>query len=164
MEQINKMEFGKVMLGLAVNFNTTVSKEQMDFFYQMFLDDGICITQIKQAAKNIIRTKKDGYGRMPTYAEFIEFIQGNREQIAEIEAQKIINLVRSEGAYSNPVSNPTIKHIIDSRFGGWKALCGTLEESKLQWFIRDFKEAYLSTRVDELMIDDKFQSALEYLH
>jgi len=156
---LDKIEFSKVMLGLAENFGAKATKDQIGFFYQMFMDDGIDIIQIKQAARSIIRTKKDSYGRMPTYAEFIEFIQGNKEQNAELEAQKVIDLIRSEGAYAEPELSPVVKQVINSRFGGWKALCGSLEESKLTWFIRDFKEAYLSIETGKLMLPDKNESA-----
>ena len=162
---MDKMEFAKVMYGLSENFGAKTTKDQISFLYEMFIADGINMGQIKQAARQIIRTKKDSYGRMPTYAEFIEAIEGNKEQLSEIEAQTVIKLIRSEGAYGEPTLSEKTKAVINNRFGGWKSLCGSLEESKLNWFIKEFKEAYSSeVSKQPLLTDAEARGILDRAH
>ena len=141
---MNKEELSRVMYGIAVNYGLTMSNDYVIFMQKMFDMNGITIEQVKKSALKIIQNKSKSYEKMPNYAEFAEYIQGNREQIAETEAMRVIRLIRSEGAYKEPALEPATKQVIKSRFGSWMDLCGSLEESKIQWFIRDFKEAYLS--------------------
>ena len=155
---MDKIEFAKIMYGLSENFGVKTTKDQIAFLYGMFIDDGINIGQIKQAARQIIRTKKDSYGKMPTYAEFIEYIEGNKNEIAESEVQKVIALIRTEGADGKPELPEHTKQVLNQRFGGWQNICATLEESKIQWFIKEFKEAYLSVGDDKLLLPDKTEA------
>ncbi|MBU2623571.1 MAG: hypothetical protein ABIJ52_03375 [Pseudomonadota bacterium] len=152
-----KKEIGMVLMGLAANFGAKIPEGLLEIWHEAFSQDGFTIEQIKYAAGKIIRSKTESYGRLPTYAEFLEILQGNKEQSAQIQAQKVIDLIRTEGSSGNPELDPIVKEVIRSRFGGWQSLCGSLEEGKLQWFIRDFKEAYLSTEAENerLMLPDR---------
>lgn len=149
-----KKEIALVIMGVAANFGAKIPDGLLEIWFDAFSQDGYTTGQIKQAAGRIIRTKKDSYGRMPTYAEFIEAIEGNKDQLAEIEAQNVIKLIRSEGAYGEPVLQDRAKAVINNRFGGWKNLCGSLEESKLNWFIKEFKEAYSSEVSKQPLLTD----------
>ena len=150
------MELSKVIVGIAANSGATIPEGLLDVWAEAFQQDGYSIDQIKRAAGKIIRTKKESYGRMPSYAEFVECMNGSLEETARIEVQDIIALVRSEGSSGNPSFKLQTSRVILNRFGGWQNLCSTLEEDKIQWFIREFIEAYLTeTAKDEKVMIGK---------
>ena len=133
---MNKKEMAIVIMGLAANFGAKIPEGLLEIWFQAFNEDGYSIEQIKRAAGKIIRTKKDSYGRMPTYAEFIDAIDGNQDQAAEIEVNNVISQIRDLGADGKPKLSIPMVNAINIRFGGWHNMCCGLEESKLQWFIR----------------------------
>ncbi len=159
---MNKTELLKIFYGIAENYNLDLpGKQYVDFMHSMFVDDGITIEQVKMAAKMIIKTKKESFGKMPPYAEYLEIIQGSQDQIAELEAQKVIALVNYEGRYADykhRLSPETIA-AIDNRFGGYDSLCITLETGKLNWFVKEFKEAYsaIKTQPPQISHDEARQ-------
>ena len=161
---MNKQELAEVLYGISVNYGLTMSKDYVSFMCKMFAMNRITIEQVKAAALKIIYNKTKAYEKMPNYAEFAEYIQGNQEQIADIEINNVIQQVRSIGADGKPNIPIPMVNAINIRFGGWQNLCATLEDSKLQWFIRDLKEAYLIelAKDDRLMLPDK-QEAGEIL-
>ena len=154
---MDKIEFSKVMRGLEVFLSVEADLEYINKYYQLFIDEGITIDQIKYAAKQIVLTKKESYGKMPLFAEYLQFIRFDKSIEAEIEAQSVVKLIRSEGADREPVLPEYTKKVLNQRFGGWHNICSTLEDSKIQWFIKEFKEAYLSeiAKDDRLMLPDK---------
>ena len=157
---MNKQELAEVLYGIAINYGLTMSKDYVSFMCKMFAMNGITIEQVKASALKIIYNKTKAYEKMPNYAEFAEYIHGGQDQAAEIEVNKVIEQIRSLGADGKPKLNIPMVNAINIRFGGWRNMCCGLEESKLQWFIRDLKEAYLLelAKDDRLMLPDKEES------
>ena len=146
-----------VIMGLAANFGVKIPDGLLEIWFEAFSEDGYTFEQIKKAAGKIIRTKKDSYGRLPTYGEFIEAIEGDPAHSADIEVNNVVSQIRDLGADGKPKLSIPMVNAINIRFGGWHNMCCGLEESKLQWFIRDLKEAYLIeiAKDEKLMLPDK---------
>jgi hypothetical protein len=146
-----------VLWDIATNYSIDLTANYIEFIQKRLEGKGITIDQVKYAANKIIEGKTKSYEKMPTFGEFLEIIEGNKDLIAEGEAQNLITLIRSEGADREPALPEYTKKVLNQRFGGWYNICSTLEDSKIQWFIKEFKEAYLSeiAKDDRLMLPDK---------
>ncbi|MEZ6852772.1 DUF6475 domain-containing protein [Halodesulfovibrio aestuarii] len=81
----------------------------------------------------------------PRPAEIIEFIQGNPEDVAEVEASKVLEAVKRVGAYKSVVfDNPVTAAVIEHGFGGWVKLCSEMRADSEKWFRKDFCKLYVS--------------------
>lgn len=155
---MDRDKIAQTLFRVAENASAEIpSDPAIDFIIEMLEDDGITASQFEYAANFLIKTKKDFYGKMPTYGEYYEIIKGNTDQIAEKEAQAVIALINYEGRYADYKHRLTPETIttINNRFGGWDSLCSTLEASKFNWFVKEFKEAYTAskTRVPQIRHD-----------
>jgi hypothetical protein len=154
---MDKVELSNILQRIGDNFNVPISGGYVDIMSRMFDSKKITVDQVRKAAYKIIDTKMDLFGRMPNFAEFKEFIEGDPDQAAEIEANNVVKQIRDLGADGKPKLSIPMVNAINIRFGGWQNMCCGVEESKLQWFIRDLKEAYLIelAKEDRLMLPDK---------
>jgi hypothetical protein len=142
--------FTDIMGAIAGNFSSTIEPGLLNIWHKLMRADGITYEQLRAAALKIIRTKKDSYGRMPTYAEILEAIQGEQpaiEDVALVEANKILDHLRINGAGIWPnLSDPITRQLMTTRwyYPRWAANC---VESHNHWWVKDFVEAYRSTNL-----------------
>lgn len=84
------------------------------------------ISEIREAADKIIRHRK--YKNMPTIGEFLEYIHGNTDENAELEASKIMTAIQRIGPYRSVFfENATTQAVIE-QYGGWPALINESEK------------------------------------
>jgi len=154
---MDKKILSDVLWDIATNYGIDLTVNYIDFIKKRLKSKGITIEQVKYAANRIMDCKPKAYEKMPTFGEFLEIIRGDKDLISNIEAQNVIALIRSEGADYKPSLPEATKAVINNRFGGWRNLCASLEESKLQWFIKEFKEAYEVeiNKTERLQLPDK---------
>ena len=97
---------------------------------------------MKAASMSLLASRK--YNSMPTVADFLEHIGGgNAEDKAEIEAGKVVEAVRSVGAYRSVVfDDPVTMAVISRAFGGWVRLCQNMTDREEKFFRKEFKQAY----------------------
>lgn len=140
---MDQIKFAKIIIGLAANFGVKIPEGLIELWKNAFQEDGISFEQINHAAGKIIRTKKNSYGRMPTYAEFLEIIHGgSAESKAQIIADEIIGHLRFFGA-NKPlvITDPVAKHLMSTRWP-YQQWATTVLESDLKWWVKEFCEAY----------------------
>lgn len=141
---IDKKPFVNIVIGLAANFGAQIPEGLLQLWLNTFTEDGISLEQIKIAAGKIIRSKKDGYGRMPTYAEFFEIIKGSDDDKALVTANEIIKHLHEHGSRVFPnLSDPIAKQLMTKRWPYYDWASQVLE-SELKWWVKDFCEAYHS--------------------
>ena len=82
----------------------------------------------------------------PKPVELIELIQGGPENLsdrAEVEAGKVLQAIKSHGAYlSVQLDDPVTAAVIQQGFGGWIKLCEDLKADSEKWFRKDFVKIY----------------------
>ncbi len=140
MNDDDKKEFAEIMEVLADEFGGTISKMNLRLKFRALAE--YSIEQIQQAALGIIREKM--YPGMPRVSEFIAQIEGTETDQAEAEAQKVLRAIKQYGTrYSVVFDDPHTQAVVQSR-GGWVALCSTLLDSEIKWFVREFRESYTS--------------------
>ena len=135
-------DFAQIIMGLAANFGAKVPAGLTELWENAFREDGISLDQIRNAAGQILRSRTDSYGRMPTYAEFIEKIQGKQEDKAQIAANEIITHLKKHGANTPLKLNDQIAiHLMSTRWE-YKQWASSVLEKELTWWVKDFCEAY----------------------
>lgn len=162
MNDSDSTAFCNVMIALAGNFSATIQEQTLDLWFDMFRADGISLGEIKQAAMHILHTRK--YTKMPTYADFMQAINGNPEDKAESQANEIMREIRSVGFYGTPVfSDPITRELMSGRFS-FQSMCQQAE-SELKWTLKTFKEAYLAYERNEkslrIQCDAEIQKLIE---
>lgn len=143
---MTKEQFSKIMVAMAGNFGATIQPATLDVWFQMAKGDGFTYEQVARAAAHIMRTKTNGYGRMPTYAEIVQAIQGEPPKIehkALAEAIRIIGHLRYNGATTWPdlSQDPVTERLMTTRWP-YKTWAAQVLESELKWWAKEFVEAY----------------------
>jgi len=158
----DKKKFCEIIFCVADNFSAKVTDRTLKFWWEMFQEDSVTINQIAQAAKQIIRTRK--YTNMPTYADFIEHIKGKVDDAAEIQAILCVDESRkySPGELSPAFDDPITAYLMKHRwpFQNWAM---SLLEAKIQWWVKEFKSAYLSfdrNKLNDLMLANESQKRI----
>lgn len=152
---MNKSQFTTVMFAMAGNFGAKIEPTTLDIWFRMAKDDGITYDELQSAAQRIMRSKKESYGRMPTYAEILEAAKGPApkppeiEDIAMVQANFIIDQLRRYGSLGIPhFDDPKTRALMRTRwpYCQWAA---SVKEKDLKWWIKDFIAAYKSETANE---------------
>jgi len=73
---------------------------------------------------------------------FIETGPGDVEDIAQIEADKVVGAIRDIGFYESVVfDNPVTMAVIAKGWGGWMKIC-EMRDDEIKWFRKDFVKIY----------------------
>ena len=74
--------------------------------------------------------------------QFIESGPGDIDDIALVEADKVVNAIRSIGYYNSVTfGDPATMAVIEQGWGGWMKLC-ELRDDEIKWFRKDFVGIY----------------------
>lgn len=143
MNDSDKTEFSIIMRAFEVNCSVKkITKDQLRLYFNAF--KMFPISEIKEAFQKVMYDWIYP-GKMPPVGVFSKALKKNQpllEDQAEIQAAEVLNLIRTVGAYGNPVYlNPITKKIMSRRFN-FTDLCKTLNVENETWFIKNFKEAY----------------------
>lgn len=81
----------------------------------------------------------------PKPVELVELIQGCPEDIAEVEAGKVIEAVKRVGSWTSVAfDNAVTAAVVQQGFGGWVKLCSDLTANDEKWFRKDFCRLYVN--------------------
>jgi hypothetical protein len=129
------------MLGLAENFNATISEIGMEMRYQALKQ--YSIEDIETAAYSLLRTRK--FTNMPTVAEIEEHIQGGSiEDKAQVESSKVLTAITEHGRYATVVfDDPITQAVIQQHYMGWTNICDQQMKDR-RFFLQEFQKAYAS--------------------
>ena len=100
------------------------------------------INQVEKALEKVVVSCKF----FPKPVEIIELISGGTgkiEDIAQVQADLVINTIRKIGSYQSvEFKDPVTTAVIQQSFGGWIKMCLELMEPSEKWFRKDFANAY----------------------
>jgi hypothetical protein len=157
----DKTKFFEIMTGLAENFSAQFSGPGLKLRFDALSQYDI--TQIETAAVKILHSR-DKMG-MPTVAEFVKAIEGDRkpEDAAVNQVNEILKQIRDLGSYRTPAfSDPVTASLMKSRWS-WRSVC-SMTETELKWFAKEFSEAYQSAeRATQPMIANNAAGKLRLL-
>lgn len=135
-------QFANAMMGLAENYGQTISPEGVALRFRAL--SAHPISEVMQATMGLLASRK--YTTMPTVADFMEHLGGGAVQdIAEVEAGKVVDAVRMIGGYRSVAFDDAVTQaVIEQGFGGWAKLNEELTDEGMAWFRKDFARMYQS--------------------
>jgi hypothetical protein len=139
MDNRDRAEFGKIVLLTAENFSAEVSKAQVELVFRML--ERYSLDEVRAGFESLIRTRV--YKGMPTTAEIIQAIEGNVEDRAQIEADKVYSAIVFVGRGRSVVfDDPTTAAVILQGFGGWSSICR--DNQGRNWLVKEFANRWAS--------------------
>ena len=145
MQECDFESFSNMIIGVADCYGQTLTEQGIAMRFKLL--EQYDYRDVERAALSIMASRK--YTSMPTPAEFLEHLGGgNVEDIAEVEAAKVIRAIGEHGNYNSVVfDDPTTQAVIDRAYGGWPKLCEDcgVEESE-KWFRKEFAKVYATYR------------------
>jgi len=137
-----KREIDTILLRLARYYQVEIPGADVLEMYHQALE-GYTPDQIADASTKHVKASK----WFPKISELIELLKPlvpKIESVADQQAALVIKTIRSCGYRGRPRwEDPITSYLFRGRFN-FQALCSTLTEDENKWFIREFKDAYLS--------------------
>jgi len=142
MRQNQIQKFSQMLAVLAEIHNKNLTKTLIKAYFTALLP--FKFEKVEGAISRSINELKF----FPKPAELIEFIQGDpnesKADVAEIQATVVLRAIATYGSYQSPTfEDPITADIVTKRFG-WGHLCSYITDDTKPWFMKEFKEAYLS--------------------
>jgi len=141
MEKQDLKQFTEIMMGLAENYpGAVLTGNGLKLRFAALKESSI--DQVIRAATKLIRTHK--YNSMPTTADMINAMEGHvdMDHRAEMEAGKVLDVLKLYGTSVTPVFNdPITKHLMSHRWR-WYSWASKVKEDDLKWWSWDFVRAY----------------------
>lgn len=137
-----KSDLTKILYMLAEVFSANMSEPLIDAWTAVLIDERISIEQVRAAAIQIMKTRK--YTKLPTPADFLDMLkpQENNKEIAETQADDVLDALRGLGPYTLPNFKDPITQELMTRRWPWRTFCMELMSDHVKWWRRDFVEAY----------------------
>ena len=140
MDEEDKSQFGKLLVTTAELFEKDLSAPVINMYFTALKTHSI--GQVQDALAKVVTSCKF----FPRPVEIIEFIgggPGKLEDIAQVQADLVINAIRKIGSYrSVGFKDPVTTAVIQQSFGGWIKICLELMETSEKWFRKDFINSY----------------------
>lgn len=138
----DKKKFAEIMYALAENYGAELTKPGLLLRFEAL--KGFSINEIRQAAVKIMRTR--AYLKMPTVADFMAYLSPESnlaiDDRAQNECGKIIENLKFYGATRPPEGLDEIATHLMARRWPYRNWARTVAESELQWWEKQFREAY----------------------
>lgn len=132
-------QFRDIMVALADHFSSKISQMGIELRFKAL--SRFSIDQIKEAALFIMETRK--YTTVPTVADFVDAIEGNPLETAQLQADLFMQVIRNIGSCQNPeLEDPITRHIVYDKIG----LNRIRHSYSNEWpfMVRDFKDSYVA--------------------
>ena len=145
MQQADFQKFKSMIIGVADCYGQTLTAEGIAMRFKLL--ERFSFAEVERAALAIMSTRK--YTTMPTPGDFMEYLTGgNVEDLAEVEAGKVVTAIGQWGGYRSVVfDDPVTQAVIMNAYGGWIKLCEEcgVEDSE-KWFRKEFAKTYAAYR------------------
>jgi len=142
MNKEERKELAEILYGLAGNFGDSVDNHTAKIWARGFEAEGISLEQIRVAAMKILKTRT--IAKMPTFAEFLEAINGSKKDNAQAQADVVLETLQQQGGRAKPeFSDPITQHLMSTRWK-WERWAPNVREDEIKWWRKEFIEAYQS--------------------
>jgi len=144
----DKIEFAKVMYGLAGNFGGQISKDDLSLRFEVLKE--YSLDEIKQAGIWLLKNREQTFPAVPTTREIIIAVEKidnpqaaiSIEARSEIQLQCVLNKLRTEGSNSDVDFNDPVTQELMTRRWPYNQWARTVLEDEIKWFCKEFKELY----------------------
>ena len=140
-----RQEIGKILYMMAEVFRDTPSDSLLDGWVAVLASEKVTVEEAQAAAVQVMKSRE--YNKLPPPAAFLEIVrpQVKPEELAEAQADKVIQAVRNLGPYGSPEFNDPITAQLMSKRWPWGSFAANLETDKVKWWRKEFVEAYCWT-------------------
>lgn len=140
MTEMDRAPFAEALLALGETFNEPVSQIRAEGYFAALND--LTLTQVTGAIRHALKASKF----FPKPAELREFINGDREALADAAWGAVMREIRRVGYIGIPNLEPAALRAVNELWGSWKRLCETLpaEGPELVGWVKQFKQVYES--------------------
>ncbi len=143
MDRHDVERFGNLMAALAENFHDQLSAIGIELRFMALAE--FSIEEVERAAMGLLRDQK--FKKMPTVADFIEYLQGSGQSVSEAAAQKAIYAVRTHGHRKTIVFDDPVLMSVIHQLGGWVKFCEDCgNEDQVVWMRKHVALIYDSHR------------------
>ena len=136
MNNSDKIKFLETMNGLADIFNASLTEIGLKMRFDALKQ--YSIKQVTEAATIIVKTRK--YTTMPGPADFIEAIEGNPDEKADIQKSIVMEAYNRYNP-DHKFKDQTTQGVIDKI--GWRKI-GQVNFKEIPFLLKDFREMYKS--------------------
>lgn len=159
MDKKDKKRFAQLLVAISELFEKNLSTPVLNIYFKAL--EKFSIQQVENALQKVVVSCKF----FPKPVEIIELIgegPGLLEDIAQVQADTVVNAIRRIGAYQTVRFNdPVTTAVIQNCFGGWIMMCAELVEEKELWLRKDFVKYYQSYSRQNIRSPDKLIGIIE---
>ena len=137
----NEVKFKEYMTLVCELYDKTLSDMMKDLYWKVL--DPFTDEQCEKAFKEIIYSSRF----FPKPADFIEILQGKKQDQATIAWLEVLGTIKSVGHYQSVRFANPVSHSVIMAMGGWEQLC-MMEIKDEKWKQKEFERLFdvLSTR------------------
>lgn len=106
---------------LSSEFKGELTAMQAETHKQMLIEDGITDEELLSGVKAVIRGRK--FANFPRYAELMEAIKGNPDDVAIIALKALEDAIERHGAYKSVIFKDKVIMACVKGMGGWIEVC-----------------------------------------
>lgn len=158
MDKSNKKEFFVTISGLAVEFGGKAEKNNVKLRFKALIE--YSIEDIKKAAIWLLKNRTEKYPPIPTTREIIQAIEKisgiiDPKIAANLECDKILRNLGNLGRECvSQFKDPITQHLMTHRWSFMKLDQESMKDPTFKWFRRDFVEAYLDYKKEDIVVLD----------
>jgi hypothetical protein len=145
MNQDDKDIFGQMMTGIAEIYGKKLSAPLLEIYWHLLTR--YTLSQIKSALEKHMLNPDAGQF-MPKPADIIRYLECDTQTQALQAWTKVINAIKSVGAYSSVAFDDPLIHVVIIEMGGWIALCHTSLE-QLNFKCHEFSKRYSALQTQQ---------------
>jgi len=140
-----KKEIGKILYTMAEVFRDEVSDLLIEGWVAVLASEKVTVEEARTAAVQVMKSRQ--YNKLPTPATFLEILRPpvNHKEIAEAQADKVLEAVRRIGPYNKPEFDDPITAQLMRKRWPWGSFAASLETEKVKWWRKEFVDAYCWT-------------------
>ena len=140
MNNESRKRFATILYSVAELHGKELSPNLIEMYFKSL--ERFSIEEVEKAFSRAFTETK----WFPKPMDIIEFITGkggNIDDIAMVEADKVINAMRHVGAYKSVMfDDPVTSAVINQGYGGWIKICNERMEDDNKWFRIEFIKIY----------------------
>lgn len=145
MKQDDKDIFGQMMTGIAEIYGKKLSAPLLEIYWHLLTK--YSLSQIKSALEKHMLNPDAGQF-MPKPADIIRYLDGDKQTQALQAWTKVINAIKSVGAYSSVAFDDPLIHVVIIEMGGWISLCHT-NLDQLNFKFHEFNKRYSALQTQQ---------------
>ena len=130
---------------MAEAFRDKASEALLDAWVAVLSSEKVTVEEAQAAAILVMKSRE--YNKLPPPAVFLDLVRPKikPKELAEAQADKVIEYVRKLGPYNKPEFNDPITAQLMSKRWSWGSFAANLETEKVAWWRKEFVDAYCWT-------------------